>query len=237
MSPTDSDAELDTGTTVVGIVAGGGADETDRDSDPATDVARDDVTDADANAAAADPAVVLATDRRASLGHMVSSKSARKIEPLADHAAMAFSGSVSGADALSRQLRAEISLYQTRRGHRMSPEAVASLVANTLREAPMGVMPVVAAVDDEAHLFSYDTAGGRSDDDYAAVGSGTPYALGHLETAYEAGLSVEAAREIAVDAVRVASERDTASGNGYNLAVVRSSGVEIESDDSLARTA
>lgn len=213
---TQTDERLDTGTTVVGIVADG-------DSEAS-------------NSSEADgPAVVLATDRRASLGDMVSSKSAQKIEPLADHAAFGYSGSVSGADALTRQLRAEISLFQTRRDRRISPKALASLVGNTLRESPVGVMPVVAAVDDDAHLFSYDAAGGRSDGEYAAVGSGTPYAYGHLETAYEEGLSIEEATGVAIDAVAVASERDLASGNGVNVGVVRADGVDIESHETVAR--
>jgi proteasome beta subunit len=203
-----ADAEgLDTGTTVVGIVADGG--ETEQDADY--------------------PAVVIATDRRASLGRMVSSKSVQKVQRISDRAAMAFSGSVSGADALTKSLRSEISLYETRRAKRMSPRALGNLVANNLRENQFGVQPVVAAVDDsEASLFSYDGAGGQTEVDYAAVGSGTPYAYGHLEDAYESGLSVEEATDLAESAVAVATERDTASGNGLCLAVVRAGGVEIE---------
>lgn len=212
-SPADQQ-ELDTGTTVVGIAAG-------RDAD-ASESATDD-----------DPTVVIATDRRASLGHMVSSKAAQKVEPLADHAAMGFSGSVSGADHLARTLRAEISLFQTRRTTRMSPTAVASLVGNTLRETPVGVVPVVGAVGEAAHLFAYDGAGGMTEEPYAAVGSGMPYAYGHLESTWEPGLSVEAATDLAVEAVGVASERDTASGNGLNLAVVTAAGVDLESRESL----
>jgi proteasome beta subunit len=199
--------ELDTGTTVVGIVADGG------DEQRADD----------------DPAVVLATDRRASLGRMVSSKSVQKVQPIADGAAMAYSGSVSGADALTNSLRSQVSLYETRRGKEMSPTALGNLVGNALRENQFGVQPVVAAVEGEdARLFSYDGAGGRTEAEYAAVGSGTPYAYGHLEDAYESELSVAKATELAEQAVAVATERDTASGDGLCLAVVREDGVEID---------
>jgi proteasome beta subunit len=164
---------------------------------------------------------------------MVSSKAAQKVEPLADHAAMGFSGSVSGADYLTRTLRAELSLYETRRNTRMSPTAVASLVTNTLRENPVGVMPVVGVVGDAGHLYSYDGAGGMTEEPYAAVGSGMPYAFGYLESRYEPCLSVDDATTLAAEAVAVASERDTASGNGLNLAVVTADGVERESRETL----
>ena len=210
MQTSQTDAkELDTGTTVVGVLVEG------RGGDDATDET--------------DPAVVLATDRRASLGRMVSSKSVRKVQEIADGAAMAYSGSVSGADALTNSLRSQVTLYETRRSKEMSPTALGTLVGNVLRENQFGVQPVVAAVgSDDARLFSYDGAGGRTEAEYAAVGSGTPYAYGHLEDAYESGLSVEEATDLAESAVAVASERDTASGNGLCLAVVRDDGIEID---------
>ncbi len=214
-SQTDAN-ELDTGTTVVGVVADGGDG-----ADP------DDGT---------DPAVVLATDRRASLGRMVSSKSVQKVQEIADGAAMAYSGSVSGAEALTKSLRTQITLYETRRSKEMSPTALGNLVGTALRENQFGVQPVVAAVDgsaDGARLFSYDGAGGRTEAEYAAVGSGTPYAYGHLEDAYESGLSVEEATDIAESAVAVATERDTASGNGLCLAIVREDGVEIDVTETI----
>jgi proteasome beta subunit len=210
-SQTDAN-ELDTGTTVVGVVAEG------RDRADADD----------------DPAVVLATDRRASLGRMVSSKSVQKVQEIADGAAMAYSGSVSGADALTKSLRTQVSLYETRRAKEMSPTALGNLVASALRGSQFGVQPVVAAVgSDDARLFSYDGAGGRTEADYAAVGSGTPYAYGHLEDAFESDLTVEEATDLAEAAVAVATERDTASGNGLCLAVVREDGVEIDVSETI----
>lgn len=215
MQTSDTDAnELDTGTTVVGVVADGG-----------TGANADDGT---------DPAVVLATDRRASLGRMVSSKSVQKVEEIADGAAMAYSGSVSGAEALTKSLRSQVTLYETRRSKEMSPTALGNLVGNALRENQFGVQPVVAAVEaEDARLFSYDGAGGRTEAEYVAVGSGTPYAYGHLEDAYESGLSVEEATDLAEAAVAVATERDTASGNGLCLAVVREDGVEIDVTETI----
>ena len=102
---------------------------------------------------------------------------------------------------------------------------------NALRESQFDVQPVVAAVEggvEGARLFSYDGAGGRTEAEYVAVGSGTPYAYGHLEDAYGSGQTVAAATDLAESIVAAATERDTASGNGRCLAVVREDGVEID---------
>jgi proteasome beta subunit len=194
--------ELETGTTLVGVVA--------------------------------EDAVVLASDRRASLGRMVASKDVRKVVPLADRAAMAFAGSMSGAQSLAAQLASRIRLYETRRGREMSTGALATYVANLLRQGGEGfrTAPLLAGVDgDGPHLYDVDAGGSLTESEYAAGGSGTPYAYGLLESEYESGLDPEAARSLAVRTVGVASERDLASGNGVVLGTVTRDGIEVETLD------
>lgn len=179
-----------------------------------------------------DDAVVLASDRRASLGRMVSSKSVRKVVPLVDRAALAFSGSMAGAQALSSQLEAQLRLYEVRRGEEMSTGALATSLANLLREGKFGTAPLLAGVDgDGPHLYEMDPAGGTTESEFAAGGSGTPYVYGLLESEYEAGLSTADARSLAARAVAVASERDLASGNGLVLAELTGDGVAVETFD------
>lgn len=186
----------------------------------------------------ADDAVVLASDRRASLGGMVSSKDVQKVVSLADRAAMAFSGSMAGAQALTAQLETQVRLYEVRRGEPMSATALATYLSNLLRSEPFRTAPLLAGVDDEGpHLFDVDMGGSLVESEYAAGGSGTPYAYGLLESAYETGLSVEAARDIAARAVAVASERDLASGNGLVLGEVTSGGVDVRTFDDPSEVA
>ncbi|MDK2854707.1 MAG: proteasome beta subunit [Thermococcaceae archaeon] len=76
--------------------------------------------------------VVLAADRRASLGNMVLSKEVSKIFQIDDHLALAGAGSVGDILSLVRLLRAEAKLYRARVGREMSTKALATLTSNVL---------------------------------------------------------------------------------------------------------
>ena len=177
----------------------------------------------------ADDGVVLATDMRASLGPMVSSKNVQKVEEIHPTAALTIAGSVSAAQNLIETLKAEVRLYEARRSEDMSMEALSTLTANLLRSGGFFIVqPILGGVDSEgSHIFSIDAAGGTTYEDYTVTGSGSQYALGVLEQQYEEGVSVDDAETVAVKAIQSAMERDTASGNGINVAVVTEDGVDV----------
>ncbi|WP_101297374.1 archaeal proteasome endopeptidase complex subunit beta [Halegenticoccus soli] len=178
----------------------------------------------------ADDGVVLATDMRASAGYMVASKDVQKVEQIHPTAALTIAGSVSAAQSLIRSLRAETSLYEARRGENMSMQALSTLVGNFLRSGAFFIVqPVLGGVDEEGpHVYSIDPAGGTMEEDYTVSGSGSQYALGVLEQDYGDDLAVDEARTVAARAIKSAVERDLASGNGINVAVVTADGVEID---------
>jgi proteasome beta subunit len=172
---------------------------------------------------------VLATDMRASAGHMVSSKDVQKVEQIHPTAALTIAGSVSAAQSLIRSLRAEVNLYETRRSKDMSMEALSTLTSNLLRSGAFFIVsPLLGGVDEEGtHIYSLDPLGGMTEEDYAVSGSGSQYALGVLEQDYEEDLSIDDARSVTVRAIQSAVERDLASGNGINIAEVSDEGVDI----------
>ncbi|MFB6243324.1 MAG: archaeal proteasome endopeptidase complex subunit beta [Halobaculum sp.] len=196
---TESDGEMKTGTTTVGLKT--------------------------------DDAVVLATDMRASLGRMVSSKNVQKVEEIHPTGALTIAGSVSAAQNLIETLRAEVRLYESRRGEDMSMQALSTLTGNLLRSGAFFIVqPILGGVDDEGtHVYSIDPAGGMTEEEYTVTGSGSQYALGVLEQEYDEELSVEAAERVATQAIQSAVERDLASGNGINVAVVTEDGVDVSS--------
>ncbi len=179
--------------------------------------------------------VVMATDMRASLGNMVSSKTVQKVEQVHPTGALTIAGSVSAAQSLIDTLQVEANLYDNRRGEVMSMTALSTLTRNLLRSGAFFiVVPVLGGVDDEGtHVYSMDALGGTTEEDYAVSGSGSQFALGVLEQHYEEGLALEEARDVAVRSVQSAVERDTASGNGINIATVTGDGVEIERFEDL----
>ena len=175
--------------------------------------------------------VVVATDRRASLGgRFVSSKQVVKVEQIHATAVITLVGNVGGAQSLARSLRSEASLYERRRDEPMSMSALATLAGNFARGGPFrAVHPVLGGVDEEgSHVYTVDPAGGVMEDDYAVTGSGMQLAYGTIEGEYDPEMDLEAATDLAARAVAAASERDTGSGNGIVVATVTDAGVETE---------
>lgn len=178
-----------------------------------------------------DDGVVVATDRRASLGgRFVSSKNIVKVEQVHPSAVITLVGSVGGAQSFADNLRAETSLYEARRGNDLQISELAKLAGNFARGGPfMAIRPILGGVDEDgSHVFSIDPAGGLVGDDYTVTGSGMQPAYGVLEQQYDQDLSVDEARQVAANAVETAAERDTASGNGLAIATVTENNVDIE---------
>jgi proteasome beta subunit len=173
--------------------------------------------------------VVLATDMRASAGTMVASKDVQKVEEIHPTGALTIAGSVSAAQSLISSLKAEVNLYEARRGEHMSMQALSTLTGNFLRSgAFLIVQPILGGVDEEgSHVYSIDPLGSVMEEDYTVSGSGSMFALGVLEQEYHDEMTVEEAKRVAARAIKSAVERDVASGNGINVAVVTDEGVEV----------
>lgn len=178
-----------------------------------------------------DEGVALATDRRATLaGRFVANKNVLKVEQVHPTAALTMVGSVGGAQAFIRGLRIESSLYETRRGERMSMKALSTIAGNFARAGPYwAINPILGGVDDEgSHVYSVSPDGGVLEDDYLVTGSGMQLAYGHLEQNYADDLDMDTAVRVAAGGIDSASERDSGSGNGINVARVTEEGVDIE---------
>ena len=68
---------------------------------------------------------------------------------------------------------------------------------------------------------------GLNKDTYISTGSGSIVAYGVLEDRYHEEITTDEGLEIAVRAIKAASERDTFSGNGYLVAKVTKDGFEM----------
>jgi proteasome beta subunit len=175
--------------------------------------------------------VVIATDMRASLGgRFVSNKDVQKVEQIHPTGALTLVGSVGGAQSFIRSLRAEVNLYEARRGEDISISALATLAGNFARGGPFfAINPILGGVDDEGHhVYSIDPAGGVMKDDYTITGSGLTVAYGTLEREYEDDMTNDEAKRVAASGIKAAVERDTGSGNGVFLATITDEGVDIK---------
>jgi len=171
--------------------------------------------------------VILAADRRATMGHFISNKEAEKIFHVDDMVAATIAGGVGDAQNIMRLLRAEAKLFKMNRKRPMTIKGVATLMSNILnnnRYYPYLVMSIVAGVDKNPRVFSIDPVGGLMEEDYISTGSGSPVAYGVLESDYKKDKLVNDNLKTAVRAIKVAQQRDSASGNGVTLATITSSG-------------
>ncbi|WP_458205551.1 proteasome subunit beta [Haladaptatus sp. NG-SE-30] len=181
-----------------------------------------------------DDGVLLAADRRASIGgRFVTNKNVQKVQEVHPTAAMTIAGGVGDLQSFVRTLRAEASLYETRRGDPIEMSALSTLAGNLLRNGPYrAAQPTLGGVDSTGpHVYDLDIGGGVMEANYVASGSGMQLAYGVLEREYEPGLPTDSARRIAAQSIESATERDTASGNGFTIATISGDGVEIRGYD------
>ena len=170
--------------------------------------------------------VVLATERRATAGNMISNKQTQKLFKIDQNIGITIAGLVGDAQVLSRYLRAEVSLYRLRRNAQLSAEGAATLLANILngnRFYPYYAWLILGGVDAKGgHVFSVDPAGGCIEDKFVSVGSGSPFAYGLIEETYSRDMATSDAVDLALRGLTAAMKRDSASGDGYLVHVISS---------------
>ena len=181
--------------------------------------------------------VIIATERRATMGTLIAHKTTKKLYKIDEHLALATAGLVGDLQTLSRYLSAEANLYRLKRDTKMPVKSAATLMSNILNQRkfyPYYVQLVLGGWDSSgSHVYSLDAAGGAIPDKYTAGGSGSPYVFGVLEDLYKDDLPVDKGVDIAVRAISAAMGRDSASGNGIDVAVINEKGFRIIPDDEI----
>lgn len=168
--------------------------------------------------------IVVASERRASMGTLVAHKSTKKLYKIDNHLALTVAGLVGDAQLLARWLKAEAELYKLKHNKEISTKAAATLMANILARKgffPFWVQLVICGVDnDGGHVYSLDAAGGCIPDKYVTSGSGSPYVYGVLEDQFKEEMSTNEGIDLAIRAISAAMRRDAVSGDGIDLAVI-----------------
>ena len=86
---------------------------------------------------------------------------------------------------------------------------------------------VVGGMDsDGPAIYTMDPVGSLIPDKFITAGSGAPIAMGLLEAQYSEDIDVEAGAELALNAIRSAVARDVTSGDGVDMLLIRSDGVD-----------
>ena len=109
------------------------------------------------------------------------------------------------------------------------PNTVAKLMSNMLYERryfPLLTQVIVGGVVDKPIMYTLDPLGSVLPDEYAAVGTGAEMALGVLDPQFKPNMTKDEAIDLAKRAVRAASLRDSASGDGIDVLVITEDGTE-----------
>lgn len=187
-------------------------------------------------------AVILAADKKATMGYLVDSKVSRKVYQLDDHIGLTIAGSVGDALAMVRLLKAQFKLFKLERGP-ITIKAAATLMSNILQGSkwmPYYNQFIIAGFDANGpQVYGMDLLGGWSAmDKYYSTGSGSPFAYGVLEAEYKDNVTAEDAVSLAVRAIRAAVERDIGSGGrGFTIAIIDNTGYHELSEAEIAKYA
>ncbi len=176
--------------------------------------------------------IVLAADKRASMGYLIAEKEAEKIHKIDDMTAMTFAGSVADSQMILRYLKSQLRLYELKRGKPATTKAISTLLShfvfsNAHSFSPFLVQFIVGGYDKKgSHVYSLDPSGSNIEaKKFTATGSGSPIAYGVLEDNYEKDINIEKAIELAVRSVNAAIKRDLATGEDIDVVKITKKGI------------
>ena len=171
--------------------------------------------------------VVMAGDRRATMGNVIAQRDIEKVFPADEYSCVGIAGTAGLAIEMVRLFQTELEHYEKLEGSTMSLEGKANRLSNMIRNnlamamQGLAVVPLFAGFDldrGEGRIFSYDVTGGRYEEhSFHSVGSGSVFARGALKKKYRDDATEADAVRMAVDALYDAADDDSATG-GPDLA-------------------
>ena len=173
--------------------------------------------------------IVLAADRRASLGHLAMHNT-DKILQVTEDIGISIAGQVSDAHILHKWITSQMELYKLNRNIKPTVDTAANLLSNALYGGSKGFFPhlvmlTVGGKSDTGYkIFSLDPSGASLADKYIAHGSGMELAYGVLEEGYTDEITLENAKKLAIKAMISAIRRDIYTGEGIDIVVVDEKG-------------
>jgi proteasome beta subunit len=166
--------------------------------------------------------VVMAGDRRATSGNLISHRAMEKVYPADRHSGVAIAGAAGPAMEMVKLFQLQLEHYEKVEGTELSLEGKANqlsaFVRSHLPAAMQGfvVVPLFAGYDTRrrsGRLFQYDVTGGRYEEsNFATTGSGSLHAGTVIKLGYREGLSRQETLDLAISALFNAADEDSATG-------------------------
>jgi proteasome beta subunit len=170
--------------------------------------------------------VVMAGDRRATMGNLIASRDIQKVHAADAYSCIGIAGTAGVGLELMKLFQVELEHYEKIEGAVLSLDGkanrLATMVRNNLPAAMQGlaVVPLFAGFDLDAtdptklgRIWSFDVAGGMYEETgYDAIGSGSLFAKSSLKKRYRSGITTGEATQLAIEALYDAADDDTATG-------------------------
>ena len=171
--------------------------------------------------------VVMAGDRRATMGNLIASRDIEKVYAADQYSLVGIAGTAGVGLELIRLFQVELEHYEKLDGTMLSlngkANRLATLIRGNLGAAMQGlaVVPLFAGYDLDAtdpakvgRIFSFDVAGGVYEErtGYDAIGSGSLFAKSALKKRFRKGGTADEAVRLGVEALYDAADDDTATG-------------------------
>ncbi len=173
-------------------------------------------------AATFDGGVVMAGDRRATMGNIIAQRDIEKVFPADEYSAVGIAGTAGLAVEMVRLFQVELEHYEKIEGATLSIDGKANrlsaLIRGNLGMAMQGlaVVPLFAGYDlvsRHGRIFSYDVTGGRYEETaFHSVGSGSVFARGSLKKLYRDNFDQTQCVTAVVQALYDAADDDSATG-------------------------
>jgi len=166
--------------------------------------------------------VIMAGDRRATMGNIIAHRGMEKVFPADRYSAVAIAGSAGMAVEMVRLFQVQLEHYEKVEGTTLSLEGKANQLAQMVRQnLPMAmqglvVVPLFAGFDTAralGRIFSYDATGGHYEEmDYQATGSGGRDARSTIKLGFREGMTQDEAVDLAIQSLYEAADEDSATG-------------------------
>lgn len=181
--------------------------------------------------------VVMASDRQSTAGNIVMNKDSEKTKKILDSFLFSGTGMVSDIQRTAKLLSAELRLKELKSKStptvKQAANLLATIVYSSIRQPSM-VPSMVGTLfggfneDGTVELYSIEPAGSviKVKDYDANFGSGMPYVLGLLERQYKKDISVKEGIELAKEALKSSTQRDTGSGYGLDIFTITKDGIK-----------
>ena len=166
--------------------------------------------------------IVMAGDRRATMGNIIAQRDIEKVFPADDYSCVGIAGTAGLAIEMVRLFQVELEHFEKLEGHVLSLDGKANRLSAMIRQnlgmamQGLAVVPLFAGFDLEGavgRIFSYDVTGGRYEEhSFHAVGSGSSFARSAMKKRYRDGVSESEGVKLAVDALYDAADDDSATG-------------------------